>query len=314
MHLDLSNAGMGDAVTAAWIAEGRKGLHPVTFNGGRNRRVLELLGQVVTDESGGIDLGDKGVWQYELAAAAMQNVALTRTTPWGTHITVRKPIQMPARPYLWQQVLPDFVEPRRPQANIPAAAWQSSEALLDGHAGRPIALLFPCASYKTRMWPLRYWLRLAGELEDRGVFTYAMDGWQGNVKDFPRYGYGFSIETVAATMLRSHIVVGNDSGPAHLAGTLEVPTIGIIGACDPRVVWGHLESVRAMRASPSRVPCVGCHFQREAGFAAMCDEGCDALRAVHAHEVAEAVFRILEEGHEPRCDTGQGVWSDRSTD
>jgi len=284
---------MGDAITAAWIAEGRKGIEPVTFNGGRNRRVLEILGQTVTDEPGGIDLGDRGVWQYELSQAAMANVALTKTTPWGRRITVRKPSNMASRPWLWQDVLPNFVEPKRPMATIPTRAFQAASALYSGLEGATVAL-FPSASYSTRTWPLVSWLRLAYELEDRGINTYAFDTTIDTLRDFPRYAYGFSIETIAAAMIFSSVVIANDSGPAHLAGTMDLQTIGIIGACDPKVVWGHMESVKPMRASKSRVPCVGCHFQHAAGFNSLCDRECAALAAVSAHEVANAVLRMME--------------------
>ena len=304
MHFDVSNAGMGDAVTAAWIAEGwtRAG-KTVTFKGGRNRRVLELLGQTVTEEPYGIDLGEKGVWQYELATAAMQQVAVTHTTAQGSQTTIRRPLDLPSRPILWQRVLPEVFAPVRPTPTVDRAGWKAAEGLLHAADMANIVLLFPMASYNTRTWPKDYWLRLAWELEQHGACTFAFDGCEQNVKDFPRYCYGFGIDTLAAAVLMSDLVIGNDSGPAHLAGTLDVRTIGIIGACDPSVVWGHLDSVYPMRASEEKVPCVGCHFQHSAGFNSLCDRSCQALSAVQPHDVAKAAIRILEGHYEPRRHT-----------
>ena len=57
-------------------------------------------------------------------------------------------------------------------------------------------------------------------------------------------GGRFPLLTVAALLSHCRLLVANDSGPLHLGLALGVPTIGLLGADDPRRVgpyqvdWG----------------------------------------------------------------------------
>ncbi len=56
-------------------------------------------------------------------------------------------------------------------------------------------------------------------------------------------GGRFPLLTVAALLSQCRLLVANDSGPLHLGLALGVPTIGLLGADDPRPgrpLWGGL--------------------------------------------------------------------------
>jgi ADP-heptose:LPS heptosyltransferase len=52
-------------------------------------------------------------------------------------------------------------------------------------------------------------------------------------------GGRFPLLTVAALLSHCRLLVANDSGPLHMGLALRVPTIGLLGADDPRRVGPH---------------------------------------------------------------------------
>lgn len=71
------------------------------------------------------------------------------------------------------------------------------------------------------------------------------------------------IHIVAAVIEQLHALVAVDSGPLHLAGALDVPTIGLFGPTDPAVMLKHYPQARAVTGygwdgsvwSPCQSPC-----------------------------------------------------------
>lgn len=180
----------------------------------------------------------------------------------------------PTRPILWQSHTPFKVQPARPRATISDGAAQWAR---DTKKGGKLVLLFPFANYSTRTWPLQKWLHLAWHLHNNGISTMAMHTSIEGLERFPYYGYGYSLENMAAMMQEADLVIANDSGTAHLAGTLGVKTFAIMGPTNPTTVFGYCAEVTPLRASPDVIPCVGCHFKAKKGYKAGCDVACDAL-------------------------------------
>ncbi len=271
MVLNVSIRGMGDAVYTCWIAQGRinAGL-PVALNAGRNAGVCELFGIPQSDETG-----------IDLCSAECE--------PWRTEMRIGGGT-IP-RPQAWADIIGAGVKIARPEAVIPDRYVAEGESLWGDDRGRPRVLLFPRAAWPTRIWPLTHWIRLAWMLEEAGCHTLAMDSSDKAIKRFPRWAAEYPVSTIAATMMRSDLVIGNESGPAHLAGTLGVPVLGIIGALDPAVIWGHMPSITPIRSKI--VKCVGCHFQQSRGFSIACDAGCTALFQLPAEEVLEEARRLV---------------------
>jgi len=65
-------------------------------------------------------------------------------------------------------------------------------------------------------------------------------------------GGHYNLLTVAALLHNCHLLVGNDSGPLHLGLALKTPSIGVLGADDPR------------RIGPYRVSWGACLFKEDA--------------------------------------------------
>lgn len=102
-------------------------------------------------------------------------------------------------------------------------------------------LLIPGAGHPRKCWPLPHFLDLAESLRRAGIpvaFILGPDeqeqGWR--IPDFPVHTPASLLE-LTALLCRSRAVVGNDSGPMHLAGMLGVPGVAMFGPTSERQ-WG----------------------------------------------------------------------------
>ena len=102
-------------------------------------------------------------------------------------------------------------------------------------------------------------------------------------------GGRFPLLTVAALLSRSRLLVANDSGPFHMGLALGIPTIGLLGADDPR------------RVGPYQVDWGAAIYRREE----VCPEGpcrlkkCPQNLCMEAIAVADVV-EMLKTWWEPR--------------
>lgn len=280
VNLDLRWSGMGDAVLYSWVAEGaNRAGWDVRFCSGRNDAVLRMFGQTITaDRTGFREWGLKGIGERTYGVG---------TVPWGRAV---------------QAALPFNEEPVRPACTLPDEAidWAWGEATRERATDEdgPLVILFPGACYSCRTWPLHAWLRLAWALRAAGFNTITLDSDPNRLGKFPYQRAAESIERVAALVSLSDIVICNESGPAHLAGTLDRRALVLCGPSDPLMTMGMYPSVRCMRVSQTVVECVGCHWR--APYSVACDAGCDALHALRWQDVyrtAAGMLMPLEADH-----------------
>jgi hypothetical protein len=101
---------------------------------------------------------------------------------------------------------------------------------------------------------------------------------------------GQSWQWIAAAIQVAKLVIGNDSGPAHLAGTIGTPTIAVMGATTERI-YAHVPEVMCYRKKS--LPCNGCHCIRPP-FRQTCEVGCLELYRTFPEEVAQFALAFLE--------------------
>jgi hypothetical protein len=275
LGFDARSCGLGDILVSFWIAQGLKEQgHEVLYLPGQHDRVVQAFGF----ETGEVEPvtsfgGDSATYRHELELGGI-----------GPH-----------RAHLWQVELPIKVEPKRPSAGY----WDvCDEWALEMKAARtggkkPFVLLFPACAYNTRTWPLQKWTRLAWFLEEAGVGTVALNASTDGLESMPFYAYGYQIEAIISLMRVADLVIANDSGPAHLAGTLGVPTMAMMGPTIPDMVFGYCPNVEPVRISEAELPCIGCHFKAHRGFRSACDQGCEALQILPVSAVFERVLHKL---------------------
>ena len=277
MRLDTESGGnyrgMGDMVLLSWLAEATRGTSdPISFYASRQRHynLLKMLGQDVSDDP-------------EPPARFLDN---------GYFVTEMRERGLRMRVDYVREDLGLATTYKRPTADFPPEdldwAKQTKRELGNG----PLVLLFPQTDYEVRAWPTCYWIELSWQLKERGIPVAVLlrdddRRFHGNV---PALYIGNSVTKVGALMSLASLVVGNDSGPAHLAGTIGVPVLALVGVTRPYCVFGHIPEVIPL-ASDEPPGCAGCHC----GFPyrAACDLACQSLYTLWPRVVLARSLTVL---------------------
>lgn len=154
---------------------------------------------------------------------------------------------------------------------------------------RPVVLLFPQATRPLRVWPMRYWMELKSLLNARGlgvkVIVWGEEGtrWSPYVSDVvidPKWIH------VIALMKRSRAVIGNNSGPVWVAGTLDV-TAFVLSGLNTKEELGGIDSMHYVGVCKEDCSCVGCYYQQPPRTSICNELGCLALQSLTPMKVIE---------------------------
>jgi ADP-heptose:LPS heptosyltransferase len=141
---------------------------------------------------------------------------------------------------------------------LPPGETDRAAAILTEHFGRvpPLLMAFhPTGSDPYKWWPAASFIELGNFIYHTYQAPLLIISGQGDREQAEAIatklngpslvtGGRFPLLTVAALLSHCRLLVANDSGPLHLGLALRVPTIGLLGADDPRRVgpygvdWG----------------------------------------------------------------------------
>jgi len=254
--------GLGDVVCFAWLGEGIKQAGgDCEFYAPRwSGDVLRLFGQTITDNPDGAAYTDDG---YEKAVA--QNSPLNYLQWIAEKLGVKE-------------------TPVRPKINPDAMGREL------GRQAAGDVLIFPHGVWTPRIWPKNYFAELGFYLQREGYkVRFCM-----KERDYAFFMpfhciIGKSWSFIASAIQASKLVIGNDSGPAHFAGTIGTKTISIHGPTQGARIYGHLPEVQPFEAKT--LPCHGCHCLPP--WRHSCEQGCHQLYRTFPEEVFEAARKIL---------------------
>lgn len=188
----------------------------------------------------------------------------------------KQPVIAPSRPaagrtvhvarYLLETLAPLGIEAGEtlelPAITLPpeAVVEAARELAVLGLAGRPFVAVHPGSGSRAKNWPVHGFvpvmdvlarehdlpsLILAGPADDEVLAQLSLHS-----SETPRVLAGRPLTVVAAVLQQARAFLGNDSGLAHLAGQLGVPTLALFGPMDP-AVWSPLgPRVQTLRAEP----------------------------------------------------------------
>jgi hypothetical protein len=272
--LHANDHGFGDALTTAWLSEATKhDQHPlVHFATGSKAELLELFGQLVVYEPqpGMLSWGNPYMQEVRSKGALPRLDFLRRA--WGV-------TQKPVRPTL--EPLPDAIE-----------EW-AGDRVQDN-----TVLVFPQTAQAMRRWPVAYWYDLCDLLKKRGFHPILLLGAIEPGFEVQAESYaGLAWTYYCAMLKRCAMAVGNDSAPAHLAGTLDVPTLALMGPTTSSCVFGHVPSVTGISVTRGQTECVGCFYQSP--YRAACRVACQALMMLSP----KVVMQRIEQCVKPRSRT-----------
>jgi ADP-heptose:LPS heptosyltransferase len=154
-------------------------------------------------------------------------------------------------------------------------------------------LLCPFSADTIREYAVVGWVALEAALRAAGRRPVVVHGGDGRA-DVLRSEklLGAAPERVAGAMLNAACVVGGDSGMAHLAGLLGVPTIVLSGPSDGTRIFGAYPRVVNL-AGP--LPCNGCWWQPRAGYqAAQCQPHCPSIQGITAARILDAIGGLAD--------------------
>src|SRR4029077_5114653 len=106
------------------------------------------------------------------------------------------------------------------------------------HRKTPYAVLHPKASTEDKTWPAVKFLKLAEHLEKQlGIDPVFIAGPGESLQEFNRYPAmaGASLEEIKALLAGAALLIGNDSGPAHMAAAFGLPIVVLFGSSDPEI-------------------------------------------------------------------------------
>ncbi len=271
MTITVLNAnchGIGDLCLTSWISEASKGkdhelIHYAT---GEKRIVLEMLGQKVCEEHHTMTNTFES-YKWELEHPDIPRVE-SRASQLG------------------------FYEWSRPSVHIKPQYHEWAEKQHDKR--KKLVLLFPRSIYENRCWPVPYWIDLSWWMvkfgHDVKVILHAPDDRFKNAVPYLYHSQDW--RCITALMLRSSLIIGNDSGPVHIGGTLNVPCLALLGPTPPNI-FQHLPSVQTI--SNPNMACTGC-FYKTPHYRVSCNVGCSSLYGLSAETVAERAIELLNFG------------------
>ncbi|HLL77013.1 MAG TPA: glycosyltransferase family 9 protein [Pyrinomonadaceae bacterium] len=163
------------------------------------------------------------------------------------------------------------------------------------HAGRPVALFHPAAAFATKTWDSAHFARVADRVSEQGFAVVAVAAPHeaevlsalSSAARRPLVTFDdLPLPELAALAERAGLFVGNDSGVAHIAAALGVPSVVVFGS-------SNVTHWRPWTRAPSEVvreelPCAPCPGYTCSEFAQP-----ECIRRVPAERVMDAVGRVL---------------------
>ncbi len=277
--------GLGDAITYCWMVKSAEAAGiDARLNIRRWKELGEMFGvsRLLTDEESDRKKKDGGNgsphWNREIELVR-EGTRLNRFQIWcGEHGLGRLDPSRPA--FRGDPVALEWAE----------RAWIDREA---ASGGGERVLFVPGGAWANRTTPNAIMCDAAYTLANAGLSVAACDVDKDDVDNFPFFFYGMKLEYSAALAARADVVIANDSGMAHLAGTIGVPTVAVCGMTNPDVVFGHIPEVRGLRGGHGKVWCAGCHFSPKS-YRASCAKGCLALMSIDPMEIVKIVLETLK--------------------
>lgn len=247
---DQNCAGLGDAITWAWLSAGTSEPMEFVAKGGQ-AELLRIFGGTVTDDPTGAILPDDCYYD-EIEAKG----AVPRCESWAKSLGID-----------WQRKelkLAEVFQKQNPRRIILAPQCQNG----------------------ARTWPAAYWIDLSAGLRKVGWDVHWLFGKHDpafEIRGQSETWIGLTFEAMISLFQSAALVIANDSMPAHLAGTLGVNTIALLGPTT-HGVFAHFPKVICLA---SDLDCTGCHFNMPCRRS--CALMCESLARLSPRKILEAV-------------------------
>lgn len=256
-----------------------------------------LLSHVETDVRAGfcapLDLGGGAL---DIALPDMEHVSTTAGTGRPLHAETRLSLLIAA-------VTTTFAATTHPVCQIVGPPGRATDAAAGTESGgppaRPFAILAPGAGSPIRIWPIERLTAVGQALIARHDVDIVVVGAPaqaeacaaiaaalpaGRVRDL---GGKVSIGDLPSVIAGALLMVGYDTGTSHLAASLGVPTVSVMGGVGDPDVW-RIDGDKAV-AIVSRMACSSCYLT----YAAECPFDVTCFAAITVEHVLAACEAVL---------------------
>ena len=136
-----------------------------------------------------------------------------------------------------------------PEVYLPSSVEQKEDSIFRDVQTKEqsLVLLHPASRYSFKSWPIERFAALADWLGGKGIRVGLIGSPREKLigqqiinltKSKPINLMGsISLSQLTAVMKQSHLFIGNDAGPMHMAAAVGCPVLGLFGPTDP-AVWG----------------------------------------------------------------------------
>jgi heptosyltransferase-3 len=179
------------------------------------------------------------------------------------------------------------------------AASSIAERLSAAHVDetKPLALIHPAAAFDTKQWATENFARIIEDLSSRGFNPIAIvapneqqviNNLIGNTSARINAFTDLSLPEVTALSARSRLFVGNDSGIAHIAAAMRVPSVVIFGSSN--VAHWRPWTLAPAEIVREELPCQPCP-----GYTCLEFDAPECIRRVTVERVREAISRVIKD-------------------
>lgn len=190
----------------------------------------------------------------------------------------------------------------QPQFEVMAQDRQDSFAILPEQQ-QPLAVIHPGATDPRRRWPASHFAQVADALTDRGA-TVCVVGTPEEVGPVASRARGVlaltgtSFPQLVGLLSRATLLVGNDSGPRHLAEAVGTPTVSVYW-CGNMVNAGPVvrHNHRAHISWTTHCPICGISMVGEP-FPARCCDTVTCVSDVPVDLVVGSALEVFEQAHQ----------------
>ena len=168
--------------------------------------------------------------------------------------------------------------------------------------GRPVIIIHPGPTWVVREWPLARWAELAETLHtmhsaiiinignDLDAYTQTLRPMQ--IHHALNWSNELRIMDTVALLEQASVFVGIDSGPLHIATAMGVPSVGLFGPTDGRLIVH--PRARTIIVSGA-VNCLGCHHLAAGPlhWKSGCPNSVACMQELSSDKVLSAVVKCL---------------------
>ncbi|OUS14129.1 lipopolysaccharide heptosyltransferase I [Gammaproteobacteria bacterium 53_120_T64] len=220
----------------------------------------------------------------------------------------------------WRQLLASALKyplpSTPPDFSLSSRAWPSSPLPLPA---QPFLVFVQNASWPNKRWSDEHWHQLIERAGERGHGVVLPWGspLEREQAEHLAAGYGhcrvlprLSLGQLAGVLVASAGAVCVDTGLAHVAAALDVPTVTLYGATDPHLIGATGAKVRHLRASG--FACTPCYKQR-CDTAEYSGEQAQCMLTISAAEVWRALAELQAQAQAQAAPVASSATGRRST-